>query len=157
MMATDAALAGLACIHRHLDRSGADPPALLPVPRATEWRCSAPHRGRDRRPARTSGAIVAGHAGRRSGQLRRARGAEPPDATLNAAEEVPAGPFTPPGRSRALTVPAFCRVAAVATPRRFPHRDRGVDPGASELERKLLGTGNGGFAGSSAIPRWPRD
>jgi len=37
-----------------------------------------------------------------------------PDASLTAAEEVAAGSFTPPGTTRPLTVPAFCRVAATA-------------------------------------------
>src|SRR5687768_3749173 len=39
-----------------------------------------------------------------------------PDVTINAASEVAAGGFTPPGSKTALTLPAFCRVEATARP-----------------------------------------
>ena len=76
-----------------------------------------------------------------------------PDATLSAAEEVAAGSFTPPGTARPLTVPAFCRVAAVATP--TPDSRIAIEvwiPAAASWNAKLLGTGNGGFAGSIGYP-----
>ncbi len=48
------------------------------------------------------------------------RGSRPssrsPNITITSAEAVPAGPLTGPRFARALTVPAFCRVAAVASP-----------------------------------------
>ena len=39
-----------------------------------------------------------------------------PDVRVTRATFMPAGPFTPPGARSALTLPAFCRVEAVATP-----------------------------------------
>jgi len=102
----------------------------------------------------TSGAIVAGHAGRQAAvSCAELATLSLPEATITAAQEVPAGPFTPPGSSRALTVPAFCRIAAVAT----PSADSRIAievwiPAGSSWNGKLLGTGNGGFAGSVGYP-----
>ena len=58
--------------------------------------------------------------------LQQLAGAEPSCSSLAAltipnvrvirATAVAAGPFAPPGASRPLTLPAFCRVEAVATP-----------------------------------------
>lgn len=39
-----------------------------------------------------------------------------PDVKITSAADVAAGSFTPPGGGEPLTVPAFCRVAAMATP-----------------------------------------
>tara|TARA_B100001123_G_scaffold431930_1_gene554119 strand:- start:10035 stop:11660 length:1626 start_codon:yes stop_codon:yes gene_type:complete len=39
-----------------------------------------------------------------------------PDTTITLAEPIPNGPFTPPGTSRSLTLPAFCRVSATTDP-----------------------------------------
>ena len=44
-----------------------------------------------------------------------------PDTTITSAAPVPAGAFTPTGSRRAVTVPAFCRVAAVAAPSSDSH------------------------------------
>ena len=102
----------------------------------------------------TSGAIVAGRAARQAAvSCAELATLSLPDATITAAQEVPAGPFTPPGSSRALTVPAFCRIAAVAT----PSADSRIAievwiPAGSSWNGKLLGTGNGGFAGSIGYP-----
>ena len=102
----------------------------------------------------TSGAIVASHAGRQAAvSCAELATLSLPEATITAAQEVPAGPFTPPGSSRALTVPAFCRIAAVAT----PSADSRIAievwiPAGSSWNGKLLGTGNGGFAGSVGYP-----
>jgi feruloyl esterase len=72
-----------------------------------------------------------------------------PDTAIVLAEDVPAGPFTPPNASRSLMVPAFCRVGAIAT----PTRDSRIAieiwiPAANAWNGKLLGTGNGGFTGA---------
>jgi hypothetical protein len=72
-----------------------------------------------------------------------------PQVEVTSAREVPAGPFTPPGETRPLTVSAFCRVEATA----HPTSDSSIAievwiPPAGVWNGKLLGTGNGGFAGS---------
>ncbi|MEO7270366.1 MAG: tannase/feruloyl esterase family alpha/beta hydrolase [Vicinamibacterales bacterium] len=76
-----------------------------------------------------------------------------PDATITAVQEIAAGPFTPSGTTRALTVPEFCRVMAVATP--SPDSRIAIEvwiPAGARWNGKLLGTGNGGFAGSIGYP-----
>jgi feruloyl esterase len=76
-------------------------------------------------------------------------GLEIPQVAVTSARDVPAGPFTPPGETRPLTVPAFCRVEAIA----HPTSDSSIAievwiPPAGAWNGKLLGTGNGGFAGA---------
>ena len=76
-----------------------------------------------------------------------------PDATVTTADAVPAGAFTPPGVSRPMVGPAFCRVAAVATP--SPDSRIAIEvwiPEAAAWNGKLLGTANGGFAGAIGYP-----
>jgi len=70
------------------------------------------------------------------------------DVTMTRAADVPAGRFSPPG-GRPLTVPAFCRVEAVASP--SPDSSIHVEvwmPAAEQWNGKLLGVGNGGFGGA---------
>ena len=70
------------------------------------------------------------------------------DVTMTRAADVPAGRFSPPG-GRPLTVPAFCRVEAVALP--SPDSSIHVEvwmPAAEQWNGKLLGVGNGGFGGA---------
>lgn len=76
-----------------------------------------------------------------------------PNVSVTSARTVNDGSFTPPGSTRALTVKAFCRVAAVAS----PTSDSKIAievwlPPAGAWNGKLLGTGNGGFAGSIGYP-----
>ena len=76
-----------------------------------------------------------------------------PDVRISSATPVAAGSFTPSGAQRALSVKAFCRVAAVAT----PTADSAIAievwmPTAEAWNGKLLGTGNGGFSGSIGYP-----
>src|SRR4051794_12169263 len=71
-----------------------------------------------------------------------------PDVAITSAQDVAAGPFTPPG-GRPLTVPAFCRVDAVATPTTDSQiRIEVWIPAGGAWNGKLLGTGTGGFAGA---------
>jgi hypothetical protein len=74
-----------------------------------------------------------------------------PDTTIASAAPVAAGAFTPPGSSRSLTVPAFCRVSAVAAPSSDSHIAIEVWI-PDEWNGKLLGTANGGFAGAIGYP-----
>ena len=71
-----------------------------------------------------------------------------PDMKVLSASEVQAGPFTPAGPgSRPVTVAAFCRVQAEATP--APDSRIGLEiwlPAASAWNGKLLGIGNGGYS-----------
>lgn len=70
-----------------------------------------------------------------------------PDMAVVAATEVPAGPFTPVAGAKDLSVPAFCRVQAVATP--VPDSRIGFEvwlPTAGAWNGKLLGIGNGGYS-----------
>lgn len=71
-----------------------------------------------------------------------------PQATITAAECMPAGTFTPPGNAPAITgLPAFCRVTAVLRPSPDSHiRIELWLPEAGWNER-FLGTGTGGGAG----------
>jgi feruloyl esterase len=73
------------------------------------------------------------------------------DITIVSATTVAAGPFTPPApaAARTLLVPAFCRVAAVATPTADSHINFEVwIPEGGSWNRKFQGVGTGGFAGS---------
>jgi feruloyl esterase len=73
-----------------------------------------------------------------------------PHATLTAAQFVPAGSFTPPGTTTALTnLPAFCRVAGFATPN--PDSRIGFEvwmpASGAAWNGRYQQAGNGGFAG----------
>ena len=72
-----------------------------------------------------------------------------PDVTISSAADVAAGPFSAPGSGRPMTVPVFCRVAAVAAPTADSHINIEVwIPPAPAWNGKLLGTANGGFSGA---------
>ena len=68
---------------------------------------------------------------------------ELPATTLRSAEIVPAGTFTPPGASSALTIPSICRVAGVAEPAVAFEVWLPVD----DWNGKFHVSGNGGMAG----------
>jgi feruloyl esterase len=65
--------------------------------------------------------------------------------TITLAESHAAGPFTPPGASTPLQLPAFCRVAGVVAP---AVRFEVWLPTPSAWNRKFQGVGNGGLAGT---------
>lgn len=70
-----------------------------------------------------------------------------PDMAVVAATDVPAGLLTPADVVKAITVPAFCRVQAVATP--VPDSRIGFEvwlPAPGAWNGKLLGIGNGGYS-----------
>jgi pimeloyl-ACP methyl ester carboxylesterase len=70
-------------------------------------------------------------------------------ATVTVAQEVPAGSFTPPGSSNAITnLPAFCRVALTVEP---AIRIEVWLPKTTWNER-YQGVGGGGYAGSISYP-----
>jgi feruloyl esterase len=72
-----------------------------------------------------------------------------PNATITAAEAEPAGPFAPPGTTRAIpNLPAFCRVAATLKP--APDSDIKIEvwlPLAA-WNGKFEAVGNGGWGGA---------
>ena len=68
---------------------------------------------------------------------------ELPATTLRSAEIVPAGTFTPPGASSALTIPSICRVAGVTEPAVAFEVWLPVD----DWNGKFHVSGNGGMAG----------
>ncbi|HEY1215586.1 MAG TPA: tannase/feruloyl esterase family alpha/beta hydrolase, partial [Bryobacteraceae bacterium] len=72
-----------------------------------------------------------------------------PDIRVNSTQEVGAGDFVPTAAEKTYQVEGFCRVSAVATPTADSviHFEVWI-PSAARWNRKLLGTGNGGFAGS---------
>jgi feruloyl esterase len=71
-----------------------------------------------------------------------------PTVTIASAAAVPAGPLTLAGLRAPLTVPAFCRVTAIAAPTSDSHIaiEIWLPPDAA-WNGKLLGTANGGFGG----------
>ncbi len=73
-----------------------------------------------------------------------------PNVSIASATSLPAGPFSPPGSNGApLTIPALCRVVAVATPTSDSHINFEVwIPEGSAWNGKFQGVGTGGFAGS---------
>jgi feruloyl esterase len=72
-----------------------------------------------------------------------------PDVVVTAAALVAAGPFTPPGATASLTLPAFCRVEATARPTSDSEiRIEVWIPSAAEWNGKFQGVGNGGYQGS---------
>src|SRR5262249_38747016 len=72
-----------------------------------------------------------------------------PTITIRSATAVPAGPFTPPSGSNAMTLPAFCRVEATARPTSDSEIKFEVwIPPAEAWNGKLEGVGNGGYSGA---------
>ena len=72
-----------------------------------------------------------------------------PEVTVNAASLVAPGPFTPPGSTAALTLPAFCRVEATARPTSDSEIKFEVwIPPVGAWNGKFQGVGNGGYQGS---------
>jgi feruloyl esterase len=72
-----------------------------------------------------------------------------PAVTIAAAEAVPAGPLTLAGQRTPMTVPALCRVVAIAAPTSDSHITIEIWlPEAAVWNGKLLGTANGGFSGT---------
>ena len=83
------------------------------------------------------------------------RSLELPDVRIVSAAEQGAGPFAElAGRGAApATLPPFCRVVAVATP--TPDSEIGFEvwlPPAGDWNGRLLGVGNGGYAGAIGYP-----
>src|SRR5579872_6458240 len=78
------------------------------------------------------------------------------DGTINAAEEVAAGAFTPPqGPAPAAAfrnLPAFCRIQATLRPGPDSHIDTEVWMPVSGWNGKLQSVGNGAWAGSISYP-----
>ncbi|MBI4891255.1 MAG: tannase/feruloyl esterase family alpha/beta hydrolase [Acidobacteria bacterium] len=68
--------------------------------------------------------------------------------TITAAEAVPAGPFTPPDKSKIGNMPPFCRVAATSKPSADSDIQFEVWMPAEGWNGKFQGVGNGGYAGS---------
>ena len=71
-----------------------------------------------------------------------------PTTTINSAEAVPAGPYTPPGSPTIGDAPAFCRVAGVIQPVDDSNIQFEVWMPGSGWNGKFQGVGNGGFGGS---------
>lgn len=72
-----------------------------------------------------------------------------PGINVRSAANVPAGPFIPPGGRQELTLPAFCRVEAVARPTADSEiRFEVWIPPADAWNGKLQGVGNGGYTGA---------
>ena len=71
-----------------------------------------------------------------------------PNTAITAAQTVPAGPFTPPGGRAGENPRPFCRVAGVIRPSGDSDIRFEVWMPAEGWNGKLLGVGNGGFAGS---------
>jgi Tannase and feruloyl esterase len=75
-----------------------------------------------------------------------------PATAITAAAAVAAGSPAAGGRGPALTLPAFCRVTAVARP--VPDSEIKIEvwlPPAQRWNGKLIGTGNGGYSGSMSF------
>ena len=70
-------------------------------------------------------------------------GLDLPDTSIQSADVVPAGAFTPPGTNAALTIPAFCRVVGVTRPAVTFEVWLPVD----DWNGKFHVSGNGGMAG----------
>ena len=71
-----------------------------------------------------------------------------PNTTITLANDVPAGPYNPPGTSTSLSVPSFCRVGIVSRP--VADSEIHVElwlPARAAWNGKFEGTGNGGFNG----------
>lgn len=93
------------------------------------------------------GAPQAGHPGGSS--CATLTGLTIPEVSIVSATSVAAGPLVPASGVRPLTVPALCRVVAVATPTPDSHINFEVwIPEGSAWNGKFQGVGTGGFAGS---------
>lgn len=84
-----------------------------------------------------------------------------PNTTVTAAEAVAAGAFTPPGgggggAASFKTLPAFCRVAATATPVADSEIKMEVWLPSAGWNGKFMAVGNGAFTGSIAYPAMAR-
>ncbi len=82
-----------------------------------------------------------------------------PDAKITIAELVPAGPFNQGGRmpqggpaQNPLTLPAYCRVAAVLTPSSDSNIEMELWMPIENWNGKFQAVGNGGFAGMISYP-----
>ena len=73
-----------------------------------------------------------------------------PHATINIAQQIPAGSFTAPNGQVFNNLPAFCRVAGVSMPSPDSHIGFEVWMPVSTWSGRYQQSGNGGFAG--AIP-----
>jgi feruloyl esterase len=72
-----------------------------------------------------------------------------PNVSIRSATAVPAGPFTLPGSRQEITLPAFCRVEAVARPTSDSEIKFEVwIPPAEAWNGKFQGVGNGGYSGA---------
>ena len=96
---------------------------------------------------REQGAPQAGHAGGSS--CAALSGLTIPDVSIVSATSVAAGPLAPAASVQPLTVPALCRIVAVATPTPDSHINFEVwIPEGIAWNGKFQGVGTGGFAGS---------
>ena len=76
-----------------------------------------------------------------------------PSVTIRAATLMNAGAFTPPGSRSELSLPAFCRVEAVARPTHDSEIKFEVwIPPSDAWNGKFVGVGNGGYMGSISYP-----
>jgi feruloyl esterase len=72
-----------------------------------------------------------------------------PNVSIRSATAIPAGPFTTPGSRLEMTLPAFCRVEAVARPTSDSEIKFEVwMPPAEAWNGKFEGVGNGGYSGA---------
>jgi pimeloyl-ACP methyl ester carboxylesterase len=71
-----------------------------------------------------------------------------PAATITNAQTIPAGTYTPPGAAAAVTLPAFCRVAATLKPSADSDIKIEVWMPASGWNGKYQAVGNGAFNGT---------
>jgi feruloyl esterase len=72
-----------------------------------------------------------------------------PNVTIKSATAIAAGPFQPGGSGNALTLPAFCRVEAMARPTSDSEIKFEVwIPPADAWNGKFQGVGNGGYSGA---------
>jgi tannase/feruloyl esterase len=76
-----------------------------------------------------------------------------PGISVRSATPVAAGAFTPPGTRQEMTLPAFCRVEAVARPTGDSEIKFEVwIPPADAWNGKFEGVGNGGYSGAIGYP-----
>ena len=71
-----------------------------------------------------------------------------PGVTIQVAQSLPAGSFTPPGGPPVANMPPFCRVAGVIKPTADSNIQFEVWMPGSGWNGKFQGIGNGGFAGA---------
>jgi len=81
-----------------------------------------------------------------------------PGTTVTAAELVPSGPYSPSSKmprfsqAPSITLPEYCRVAAVLEPSADSHIEMELWLPATGWNGKFQAVGNGGFAGSISFP-----